>query len=109
MARLASFSKVMGQLNKCASRAARSKSRQGRLPNWVAMLSLMRPGTATTTSVILVRYLTEKGMRAVSRSAKKSDWRSGVLKRRFLTMRPCLVHAAMRVLVPPISIVRYIY
>ena len=108
MARSASFLRVMEQVNKFFNSCTKSRFFQGRLPNLTAILFLISPGTAIIICSVFSRYLEEKGTRADLRVAKNSDLDSGVLNLNLCKIRPCLLNMAIRVLVPPMSIMRYI-
>ena len=98
----------MGQVNKFFNSCTKSRFFQGRLPNLMAILFSINPGTAMTICSIFSPYFREKGTRADFRMARNSDFFSGVLNLNFLRTRPRLLKRAIRVLVPPMSIARYI-
>ena len=95
-------------LNKFFNSFSKSRFFQGRLPNFTAILFSISPGTATIICSIFPEYLTEKGTRADFKTPKNSDFFSGVLNLNLRKMWPRLLKAAMRVLVPPMSMTRYI-
>lgn len=79
------------------------------MPNFTAILCSIKPGTATTICSVFLAYLFEKGMSAEFNVTRNSARSFGVLNLYFLMTRPRLVNAAMRVLVPPMSMIKYIF
>ena len=104
MAASASLINRMGQLNKFFITFSRGGFFQGRLPKVVGQLFFTIPATATMTDFGIT---SEKESRWVKKLFMNASRLWSVRNLSLLTIRPRASKRAIKVLVPPISMVKY--